>query len=301
MRQLPALELAPIEDALIFISDFDPIDASRLSNSVYRVGLDGKGMRRIAGSIRHPNLGFIRIADIDCHRPSQVMAITGDRDDLDGLYLVNFDGTGLRQVASGGRPLTGIRQIALSPDGKQVILSRAYGGFTETRYGLLRGDLEGGATVTVKLPSEAISYRHPAWSPDGRHIAYIIEEQGSDSSISYKLAIAAPDGTNTRIIQETTWKMGDVAWSPDGAWLSVVINLRIYKVRPDGSDLTPLSDHLGGATSPRWSPDGAQISYVTPSTFAGQNQLYIMNADGRGKRRVVNIRGDVAVGCWLSL
>ena len=39
------------ENALIFVSDFDPIDASRGSNSAYAIGLDGRGMKRVTGSI----------------------------------------------------------------------------------------------------------------------------------------------------------------------------------------------------------------------------------------------------------
>ena len=38
------------EGDLIFISDTDSIDAGRGSNSAYRIGLDGSGMKRIVGS-----------------------------------------------------------------------------------------------------------------------------------------------------------------------------------------------------------------------------------------------------------
>ena len=94
-------------------------------------------------------------------------------------------------------------------------------------------------------------------------------------------------------------RISDVDWSPTGDWLAVVVDRQVYRIRPYGGELSKLTDHLGGATSPRFSPDGAQISYVTPSTFAGQNQLFVMNADGTGKRRVANIRGDVINGCWV--
>ena len=94
--------------------------------------------------------------------------------------------------------------------------------------------------------------------------------------------------------------ISDVAWSPDTDWLAVVINTQIHKLRPDGSGLARLTEHLGGASSPRWSPDGEWISYFTPSSFPGQQQLYVMRADGSQKRRVTNIRGAVVNGCWLS-
>ena len=87
------------------------------------------------------------------------------------------------------------------------------------------------------------------------------------------------DGGNERIIYETTHIVGDIAWSPDGERLAASINLQIFTMRADGT--------------PRWSPDGGRIAYVTPSSFPGFQQIFVMEADGSGKRRVANIHGDV--------
>ena len=74
---------------------------------------------------------------------------------------------------------------------------------------------------------------------------------------------------------------------------------QIYKLRPDGSELTQLSSHRGGASHPRWSPNGERISFVAPSSFPGFNQLIVMDADGRNIQQVANIRGEVVNGCWV--
>ena len=74
-RQLIAPAGEPVENALIFISDTDSIDAGRDSNSVYRIGLDGRGLKRLVGSIPH-GAGYLRSSDIDCERS---FAATGDR------------------------------------------------------------------------------------------------------------------------------------------------------------------------------------------------------------------------------
>ena len=107
-------------------------------------------------------------------------------------------------------------------------------------------------------------------------------------------------GGMEQVIYETRRQLSDVAWSPTGEWLALVMDGQVYRMHPyGGAVLARLTDHPGGATSPRWSPDGERISYVTASTFPGHQQIMLMNADGSGKRRVTNIRGSVRNGCWV--
>lgn len=289
----------PVSDALIFISDTDSIDASRESNSVYRIGLDGRGLKRIVGSIPHGD-GYLRISDIDCEPASQQLVIASHRHDLNGFHHALLDGSGLHLDKPGaGDLLSATRQIAIAPDGVSIIVSRQFEEFEEPRFGLVFGDLMSRRFQRVKKPTLARSYSSPVFSTGGRLIAYIIERRTGEGSPAYQLAIARPSGRDEVILYDTPLRISDVAWSPDGKWLAVVVDRQVYRIRPYGGDLTRLTDHLGGASSPRWSPDGAQISYVTPSTFAGQNQLFVMNANGSGKRRVANIRGEVVNGCWV--
>ena len=62
------------------------------------------------------------------------------------------------------------------------------------RYGLVRGDLARRVFTSIKPATARLSYISPAWSPDGRRIAYIIVARAQDGSVSYKLALAQPDG-----------------------------------------------------------------------------------------------------------
>ena len=298
--QFSAPAAPPIANALIFVSDFDPIDASRLSNSIYRVGVDGGEMRHIAGSIRHPDLGFIRIADIDCDGATQSLVIAGHRRDLNGFYHALLDGTGLHlDKPAAGDMLTASRQIALAPDGAGIIVSREYPGFAAPRFGLVAGDLGSREYSSIKTPSADRSYLAPDWSPDGREIAYVIEIRASDAAKRYAIAVADVDGGGERIIHESSLAIEGVDWSPDGDWIAASIGRQIYRLRRDGGDLTQLTQHHNGAMSPRWSPDGRQISFAAGSTFPGQNQLMVMDADGTNLRRVAAIRGDVVNGCWV--
>ncbi len=284
---------------LIFISDTDSIDAGRGSNSVYRIGLDGSGMKRIVGSIPHGD-GYLRVSDIDCHATSQSLVIASHSYDLNGFHHALLDGSNLHlDQPAAGKLLTGLRHIALAPDGVAVIVSRESREIATPRFGLVAGDLRTRVYKHIKQPTEALSYSWPDWSPDGRQIAYVIEGWADDARATYSVAIAAPDGSDERVIYETTWMIADVTWSPDGEWLASVIGSQVFKFRPDGSDVMRLSNHHSGASSPLWSPTGERISFVAPSSFPGFNQLMLMDADGRNIRQVVNIHGQVTNGCWI--
>ena len=295
---LPGSE--PVEHALIFISDTDSIDAGRDSNSVYRLGLDGRGLKRIVGSIPHGE-GYLRSADIDCHAASQALVIASHQRDLNGFHHARLDGTGLhldQPVADGS--LTATRQIAIAPNGTGIVVSRQFEGFAEPRFGLVAGDLFTRHFDIFRAPTAQTSVISPDFSPSGRQLAYIIQRHDHNGSWASRLVIANSGGRKESVITETPRRITDVAWSPTGEWLALVVDGQIYRMHPfGGAELIRLTDHLGGANSPRWSPDGARISYVARSTYPGLQQIMIMNADGSDKQRVANIRGDLVNGCWL--
>ncbi len=273
----------PLANALIFISDSDSIDASRNSNSVYRIGLDGRGLKRIVGAIPHAD-GYLRTSGIACHAPSQILLIASHRRDLNGFHRAQLDGSGLHfDQPAGGELLTSTRQIAIAPDAERIIVSRQFDEFDQPRFGLVAGDFYSRHFNTIKPPTAALSYHAPAWSPSGRSIAYIIEGHDSDSS-TYQLAIAWPSGQFELIVHETPMRISDVAWSPAGDWLALEINRQIYRLRPGGGELSQLTENPGGASSPRFSPDGRQIAYASASSFPAYTQIMLMNADGSDKQ-----------------
>ena len=270
------------------------------SNSVYRIGLVGRGLKRIVGSIPHGD-GYLRTTDIDCERASQQLVIASHRHDLNGFHHALLDGSGLHlDEPKAGEPLTAVREIALASDGVSVIVSREFGQYSRPRFGLASGDLLNRDFKTIKRPTPERSYVSPDWSPDGQRISYIVVEQAADARAIYKLAVAKPDGGDERIIYGSSWLMSDLTWSPDGAWLAVAIGAQVYTMMPDGSGLTRLTMHHTGATSPRWSPDGRWISFVAPSSYPGFLQLMLVDIDGSGIRQVANIRGAVVNGCWIE-
>jgi TolB protein len=82
------------------------------------------------------------------------------------------------------------------------------------------------------------------------------------------------------------------AWSPDGTKLAFVSNRAggrsdIWIVNSDGTGLQNLTNNTERTVSnwaPTWSPSGTQIAFG--SDRAGQKQLYVINVNGAGLRKL---------------
>jgi len=83
------------------------------------------------------------------------------------VWLVNADGTNLRQLTDSdgedGWP-------AYSPDGKQIAYTHDRG--PTIGYEIVVVDRTGGNPVVVTPGNDGLSHDYPAWSPDGRYLAW---------------------------------------------------------------------------------------------------------------------------------
>jgi len=62
-------------------------------------------------------------------------------------------------------------------------------------------------------------------------------------------------------------------------------NFEIYKMNPDGSGLTNLTNDPRPDFQPAWSPDGSRIAFSRVE-FDGSQHVWVMNADGTGQQQV---------------
>ena len=124
------------------------------------------------------------------------------------------------------------------------------------------------------LPTNARNHE-PAYSPDGKHIAFI-----SDRSGLWAVWMADADGSN--LTQLTSFEghwLGCVSWSPDGTRLVFDArpkgNSNIFMVRVSDHKLEHVLDSSYEDRVPIWSKDGSSIYFS--STRNGSLALYRLN------------------------
>lgn len=149
------------------------------------------------------------------------------------------------------------------------------------RFSLRIADADGeGGQVALASPEPIIS---PAWSPDGRRLAYVsFETQKAvvyvqDVQSGQRRAVANFRGSNSA-----------PAWSPDGRSLAVTLTRQggsqLYLIDADGGEPRRLTNSSAIDTEPAFSADGRTLYFV--SDRGGSPQIYRMPASGGSPERV---------------
>lgn len=130
------------------------------------------------------------------------------------------------------------------------------------------------------------------WSRAGDRIALPRDTNGDEQHNVVLCDLAT--GELTQLTDDPSCQEYPAGFSPGDAWLLVLANkvgqLNLWRMRPDGSEYTQLTQYPFPIFTATWSPDGTQIAYVTNETPDLQNaDIYVMNADGSEPRRVLHV------------
>jgi Tol biopolymer transport system component len=220
------------------------------------------------------------------------------------IWIMNANGTRRRHITQSGRGNDFDPDFA--PNGQRIVFRTSRGRYAPDPQGI---GVEGIFVVDVRTRRERQIQPHtgglfPAWSPDGRKIAFSGISTGSGPFETIQLM--NPDGSGVvdlGLFGECT------TWSPDGSKLMYCAhpgdgNWAVWVMDADGSDrrqlthptlIPPAGAH--GDYPGAWSPDGRRIVYS--SEVNDDRELFLMNADGSNQHRLTRFRGADGVNAWL--
>lgn len=206
------------------------------------------------------------------------------------LYVIGADGTHARRLTHDGACY---RDPSWSPGGQQIVFAK-------------EGALGKESIWTMKLDGSGLRQLtddgdNPAWSPDGRTIAF---ERGV---IVRAIWLMDASGANQRQLTTPVQRLSHSEqdfqpdWSPDGtriAFMRMHDDNRtktyvsdVFTVRKDGAGLRVLTRPHTRGSMPSWSPDGTRIVFLggDPARESATG-LYVMKPDGSGQARLT--KGD---------
>ncbi len=202
-------------------------------------------------------------------------------------------------AAAGGEPVKVTDDVAVdwaptwSPDGRYLYFASDRGGTmgiwrigVEESSGSPRGAPElvvAGVDVTMDLPQ---------LSRDGESVLFRSQlESVNPAAIAFD-PVTERLGTVT-LLQRRTGILTPFDISPDGAWLALgnVPDRQqdVFIMRPDGSDLTRLTDDVARDWYPRFTPDGEALTFH--SNQSGVYEGWLLRRDGSGRTRLTDVGG----------
>jgi TolB protein len=182
--------------------------------------------------------------------------------EMSGLYVINADGTGLKNLFNEAETGSQIAwsSIAWSPDGKKIAFS-ASDVEAESEIFVTNVD-DTGETQLTEIPDSLES--SPTWQPNGEKIAFLSGGHGSP----YDIYTINADGSCQTRLTKTAQNEGYLTWSPDGKKIAFARDT-INEPEPDYWDI--------------W------------------DNIYIMSADGTGQNRLSAIHAVDFFGDSLSI
>lgn len=237
------------------------------------------------------------------------------------IFTIRPDGTGERQVT---RPPAGFvdRNPDISPDGRRIAFQRQ--GFsapdTEVSDEIFVVNSDGSKLrALTRQPTEGATCdtggycdASPAWSPDGRRLAFSRASGPVDDDVVERVGIYTmwADGSHVRRLTQrrlpATGEDGEPQWSPDGRRL-VFSRTNVRTASPvDGVALWVLDLRTGGqrritpyplraGDTPDWSPNGRRILFHNnldgPEGISAN--LFTVAPNGRHLRQLTFARDGV--------
>jgi Tol biopolymer transport system component len=203
------------------------------------------------------------------------IAFSGDlsnyRGDRSVIEVMNADGSNLQRLTpSGGSEA----MAAWAPDGTTLALDDN----TTGQIDLVAADGSSRQPLTLQQASL------PAWSPDGRKIAFVSGSGREFALTSGDIYLINVDGSGQRLlVRNGTFP----AWSPDGRKIAFLRNkahwsnhVSVWVMNADGRGQRRIWSRSAEGGGLSWSPDGTGIALTS------DDNIWVINADGSNPRQL---------------
>lgn len=139
---------------------------------------------------------------------------------------------------------------------------------------------DGSVRVCIATLVSTAQVNLPAWSEDGKHIAFVLAYSPTGSlSGAFTLYVINADGTDPHAISAGASGLS-YSWSPDSQHLVYSFQSHLVVTDLAGAGTQLLKNNEAGDFSPAWSPDGTLIAY------SRNDGIYVVNADGSNARNI---------------
>jgi Tol biopolymer transport system component len=238
---------SPTGDTLSFTDNF---------RSIVRMKIDGSDRREIYKDTRSPAFAPAWSPQGDLLAFTRGRVFAGGSTDNE-IYVVQPDGSGARNVTQ--HPANDALP-SWSPDGKRLVFRSTRDGNKELY--VINAD----STGLTRLTSSPGTDTFPSWSPLGDRIVF-----ASDRTGDFEIYTARPDGSDLKQLTHSPGLDMHPVWSPDGKWICFASQRGglkdehpltgnpqpygdLHIMRPDGSEVQPLTDDQFEDGTPGWAP-----------------------------------------------
>lgn len=200
------------------------------------------------------------------------------------VYTTDVAGQAQRALVGGGNNTA----AALAPDGKQLAVTK--------NVVIWLGPLSN--PLARQISPTGVPARYPAFSPDGRSLAFVAVVGGDT-----RLAVASLASGEVRYLDENPAQIGWVTWANQGLTYAAATRAGapqdIYLLGGDGTARNLTNTPNVEEDFPAWSPNGRQLLFTAsvPGKLDGR-QIYRMNADGSERTQLTSSAGPHTNAAW---
>lgn len=183
------------------------------------------------------------------------------------------------------RPGDGVLFVS-TRDGDYAVFSMRPNGSGQGRVSDEHGD--------PSTPAGLLFQIDPAWSPDGKQIAFASAREGS-----LDIYVMDADGSNTHRLTTTRDNDEHPTWSPDGGSIAFHrSDEHLYVMKANGSAVHRVTTTLAPESEPAWSPDGRWLAYVQRTPGTPIREIWLVSPQGDGARRVTKLDAQSYTPAW---